>query len=239
MTTPHYVKQDRRDAVEWLTIDRADKANALLADTMAELTRALAAAVADDAVRAIVLTGAGTRAFSGGVDFRTQTELPKAEAQKQRSQRFFELLLALAECPKPVIAGVNGAAIGGGAMLAWVCDRIVASESAVFSLPEVDLGGPTYPAIAILVHTCGAGIATDLVQTGRRMAASEAARYGLVHEMATAAELAERVQQAAQSLAAKPARAVALNKAWMRRPLIEALHASHDDMAAMRAAGAH
>jgi len=239
MTQAHFVSVERRGELAWITIDRADKANALLPETMGELTARLREAAADTAVKAIVLTGAGTRAFSGGVDVRTPSPLPKPEAMKLRSQRFSELLLTAAELPKPVVAAMNGIASGGGAMLALVCDRIVAVQDAAFALPEIDLGGPTFPAIAILRHLAGAGIAADLVQTGRRMGVTEAASHGLVAEVVPADALQARAEAAAMLLGSKAARAFALNKQWLNKPMVAGLHAAHDDMAAMRAAGGH
>lgn len=238
MTSAHFVRVERRGDLAWITIDRADKANALLAETMAELAAQLRAAGADAAVKAIVLTGAGNRAFSGGVDVRTPSPLPKAEAAKLRSARFMELLFTTAELAKPVVAAMNGIASGGGAMLALVCDRVVAVDGAAFALPEIDLGGPTFPGIAILRHLAGAGIAADLVQTGRRMSMAEAAARGLVAEVVPADQLEARAQAAATLLGGKPARAFALNKQWLNKPLVAAMHAAHEDMAAMRAASA-
>lgn len=238
MSEPQPIVLERHGEVAWLVIDRADKANALTAAMMSTLSAHVAAAAVDEAVKALVLTGAGQRAFSGGVDFRTATELPADEARRLRSQRFFELLIALAGFPKPVITGMNGVASGGGAMLALLGDRVIAADNAALALPEIDLGGPTMPGLAILTHVANASVASDLVQSGRRMPAAEALARGLVGEVVKQEELQGRIEQAALLLGSKPAQAFALNKAWLRRPLIAALHAAEEEHRKLRASGA-
>jgi len=232
------VRLEMRGEVAWLVIDRADKANALTAAMMEAMTAHLSAVSRDEAVKAMVLTGAGQRAFSGGVDFRTVTDLPADEARRLRSQCFFELLIALAGFSKPVITGMNGVASGGGAMLALLADRVIAAESAAIALPEIDLGGPTMPGLAILTHVTNAGVASDLVQSGRRIPAAEALARGLVGEVVKAEELQGRAEQAALLLGSKPAKAFALNKEWLRRPLIAALNAAEEEHRKLRASGA-
>jgi enoyl-CoA hydratase/carnithine racemase len=226
VSTPSPVSFERRGDIAWLCIDRADKANAMTADMMAQMTAHVAAGVSDASIRALVLTGTGARAFSGGVDVRTVSELPADQARRLRSERFFELVIALAGFPKPMITRMNGVASGGGAMIALLADRVVAVENAAISLPEIDLGGPTMPGLAILTHLAGAGVASDLVQSGRRMPAAEALTRGLIAEVVAAPELDARTEAAALLLGSKPAHAFTLNKQWLRKPLLEALHAA-------------
>jgi enoyl-CoA hydratase/carnithine racemase len=238
VSTPRSVIHERRGEVAWLCIDRADKANAMTADMMAQMTAHVAAAADDASVKALVLTGAGTRAFSGGVDVRTASELPADEARRQRSARFFELVIALAAFPKPMITRMNGVASGGGAMIALLADRVVAAQGAAISLPEIDLGGPTMPGLAILTHLAGAAVASDLVQSGRRMPAAEALARGLVAEVVAGDARDARTEAAALLLGSKPAQAFTLNKQWLRRPLLEALHAAEAEHTRLRASGA-
>jgi len=226
---------ERRGEIAWLTIVRPEKANALTADMMAAMTAHLRAADADAGVRALVLAASGARAFSGGVDVRTATALPPADAARQRSERFFELLIATAGFSKPLIAALNGIASGGGAMLALLADRVVAVESTAFSLPEIDLGNPTLPGLAILSHLAGAGVASELVQTGRRMGAAEAHARGLIHEVVPAESLQAKAEAAALMLGSKAPAAFAANKRWVRRPLIAALEEADAEHARMRA----
>lgn len=238
MSAASPIAYERRGDVAWLVIDRADKANAMTAEMMAQMTAHVGTAAIDANVKALVLTGAGQRAFSGGVDVRSPSPLPIDEARKQRSARFFELVIALASFSKPMITRMNGIASGGGAMIALLADRVVAAEHAALSLPEIDLGGPTMPGLAILTHLAGTGVASDLVQSGRRMPATEAHARGLIGEVVDAAALDARTDAAALLLGSKPANAFMLNKQWLRRPLIEALHVAEAEHARLRASGA-
>ena len=125
VTLPTSVSFERRGEVAWLCIDRADKANAMTADMMAQMKEHVVAAAGDTGIKALVLTGAGTRAFSGGVDVRTVSELPADQARRLRSERFFELVIVLAGFSKPMITRMNGVASGGGAMIALLADRVL------------------------------------------------------------------------------------------------------------------
>src|SRR5262245_52451590 len=165
---------ERRSDAVWLTINRADKANAMTIAMMVELTECIVTSAMDASVRTLVLTGAGRRAFCGGVDVHESTGLAAEQAAAARSQHFFALLHALATFGKPVIVGINGVAAGGGAMLALLGDRLIAGENAALAMPEIDLGSPSFAGIAVLAHVGGAALASDLVQTGRRMSAAEA-----------------------------------------------------------------
>lgn len=238
MSNPSLIAFERRGDVAWLSIDRVDKANAMTAEMMAQMTAHVGTAAADIGVKALVLTGAGQRAFSGGVDVRSPSPLPIEAARRQRSERFFELVIALAGFTKPMITRMNGIASGGGAMIALLADRVVAADHAALSLPEIDLGGPTMPGLAILTHLAGAGVASDLVQSGRRMPAAEAHARGLVGEVVGPAALDARTDAAALLLGSKPANAFMLNKRWLRRPLLESLHAAEAEHSRLRASGA-
>ncbi|MCC6533060.1 MAG: enoyl-CoA hydratase/isomerase family protein [Burkholderiales bacterium] len=237
MAATNPIVLDRRGEVAWLIIDRAGKANALSAEMMQQMSAQVAACGVDAAVKALVVTGAGQRAFSGGVDFRTATGLPEAEARRLRSERLFELLIALAGFPKPVVTRMNGVASGGGAMLALLADWVVASDAAALALPEIDLGGPTMPGLAILTYLGGAAVASDLVQSARRMPAAEAQARGLIGEVVAQDALDAATERAALLLGSKPAQAFALNKRWLRRPLLESLHAAEAEHRRLRASG--
>ncbi len=226
-----------RGETAWLVIDRAEKANALTAAMMAGLTNQLTARATDPGTRALVITGAGGRVFCAGVDVRTPTDLPNAAASRLRSERFFELLLALAAFPKPVVIRLNGVATGGGAMIALLGDSVIATGNAAFGFPEIDLGSPTLPGLGILTHLAGAALASDLVQSGRRMSAADAMARGLVTEIVSLEALDGRTEQTALLLGSKPALAFALNKRWLRRPLLESLRAAEEEHRRARAAG--
>ena len=237
MDAENHIVLQRRGEIARLTIDRAAKANAITLAMAEALTANVSAAASDDGVKALVLTGAGARAFCGGVDVREATALSAEEAGSVRSQRFFDLLLALARCPKPVIGALNGSASGGGAMLALLSDCVIAVEGASLAIPEIDLGSPTLAGIAILAHIGGGALAADLVQTGRRMSAAEALARGLYTEVVPAGALAARAEAAARLLGSKSATAFRLNKQWLRRSLVEALRLAETETRRLRASG--
>jgi len=131
---------ENRGGLLVITLARAHKANALTLEMNRGLTQLLHEARADSAVRGVLIAGAGERVFCAGVDVRETSTLPPQEAGRVRSATFFALLLALTDFDKPLVAAVNGAAAGGGFMIAALADVIVAAEAAHFSLPEIDLG---------------------------------------------------------------------------------------------------
>jgi enoyl-CoA hydratase/carnithine racemase len=228
---------DKRGEVAWLVIDRPAKANALTLAMMAALSAEVSACATDPSIKAMVITGAGPRVFSAGVDVRTATDVPEAQARQLRSERFFELLMALAGFPKPLVTRLNGVASGGGAMIALLGDSVIASDNAALGFPEIDLGSPTLPGLAILTYLAGAAVASDLVQSGRRMTAAESIGRGLVTEIVATEALDGRTEQTALLLGSKSAQAFALNKQWLRRPLLDALRAAEAEHRRARAAG--
>jgi methylglutaconyl-CoA hydratase len=173
-----------------ITLNRPEIHNAFDDRLIAELTAALAALAHDDAVRVVVLTGSG-KSFSAGADLnwmrRTSTY---GEAENLADARALAKLMAtLNELPKPTIARVNGAALGGGTGLVACCDIVVASSHAMFGTTEVRLG--LIPAVIgpYVVAALGVRQARRLMLTGERIGAAEAARIGLVHEVVAADEL--------------------------------------------------
>jgi methylglutaconyl-CoA hydratase len=184
------LSERRGDGSAWITLNRPEVHNAFDDRLIAELTAALSALAADDAVRAVVLTGSG-RSFSAGADLnwmrRTSTY---GEAENLADARALAGLMAtLNELPKPTIARVNGAALGGGTGLVACCDVAVASLDARFGTTEVHLG--LIPAVIgpYVVAAIGVRQARRLMLTGERIAAAEAARIGLVHDVVPADQL--------------------------------------------------
>lgn len=225
MTMKHpHLAIENRDGCMYLTLARAEKANALTVGMMEGATAALEVAAADDSIRAVLLTGAGEKVFCAGADVREQPADGDMQAhRKRRGAALFALLNAILDAPKPVIAVLNGIASGGGAMLALVADARVAVDAAEISLPEIDLGMPTFPGIAIATHVGGLALATDLVQTGRRMRAAEAVSRGLLAGAVPRAELDAEAKRIAALFTAKDTRAFAANKRWLNRSLKAAL----------------
>jgi methylglutaconyl-CoA hydratase len=190
MTDAPLITERHADGSARITLNRPEIHNAFDDRLIAELTAALAALARDDAVRVVVLTGSG-KSFSAGADLnwmrRTSTY---GEAENLADARALAKLMAtLNELPKPTLARVNGAALGGGTGLVACCDIAVASSHAMFGTTEVRLG--LIPAVIgpYVVAAIGVRQARRLMLTGERIGAAEAARIGLVHEVVAADDL--------------------------------------------------
>ena len=217
----------QRDGVLWLSFDRPRAGNAVNADVAQALVDALTQAATDTGIEAVVLTGAGEKIFSAGIDVKNPDNLPQEALAARRRGAVEQCLEAILAFDKPLLAAVNGHAIGLGFMLALLTDRVIAAEGAVFSLPEIDINIPTFLGISMVTRASGAALASDLVLSGRRMNAAEAHERALIADVVPAAELAATAQQAALMLAAKPKVAYALNKQWMKRGLREEFAAAN------------
>ena len=178
------LSERRADGSAWITLNRPEVHNAFDDRLIVELTAALSNLGADDAVRAVVLTGSG-RSFSAGADLNwMRRSSTYGEAENMADARALAILMkTLHELPKPTVARVNGAALGGGAGLVACCDIAVASADAKFGTTEVRLG--LIPAVIgpYVVAAIGLRQARRLMLTGERIAAAEAARIGLVHDV--------------------------------------------------------
>lgn len=166
-----------------LSINRPDKLNALNALVMKELDQAIAELSTDTKVKAIIITGAGDKAFVAGADIAELATLNERTGQKlaQSGQAVFN---RIARCPKPVIAVVEGYALGGGCELAMACHMRIASTKAVFGLPEVSLGLiPGYGGTQRLTRLVGQGRAMEMILTGNPVKADQALQSGLVNKV--------------------------------------------------------
>jgi len=189
-------RKHRAGGVVWLTLDRPEIHNAFDARLIAELTGELARLGEDDAVRVVVLTGAG-RSFSAGADLNWMRRTASyGEAENLADARALaRLMQTLNELAKPTVARVNGAALGGGTGLVACCDIVIASDRATFGTTEVRLG--LIPAVIgpYVLAAVGARHARRLMLTGERISAAEAARLGLVHEVVAAEQLDSAVER--------------------------------------------
>jgi enoyl-CoA hydratase len=175
------IRVDRDAAVAILTVDRQEALNALDVPTLTELRDRLRDVAADDEVRAVILTGAGEKAFVAGADIKYMSGLDVQQA-KSWGALGHEAGRLLETMPKPTIAAVNGFALGGGCELALACDIRYAASSAKLGQPEVNLGIiPGWGGTQRLARVCGLGIAKELIFTGRVVGAEEALRIGLVN----------------------------------------------------------
>ena len=180
---------DVRDGVAVVTINRPDKLNALNDQVMAELADAVERITTDPAIKGVILTGSGPKAFVAGADIGDLSRQGPFDG-KARAMRGQAVLRRLETCGKPSIAAVNGFALGGGCELAMACTLRVASESAKFGQPEVKLGiAPGYGGTQRLPRLVGKGVALQLILSAEMIDAKEAHRIGLVNKVVPAADL--------------------------------------------------
>jgi enoyl-CoA hydratase/carnithine racemase len=194
-----------------LTINRPEMRNALTWDLVADLRRRLAEAGADPSVRVVVLTGAGDRAFCAGADLGGMAGADALAMHEARGQ-LAGLFTDLWNLGKPTIAAVRGYALAGGMGLALSCDLVVAADDAVFGTPEIDVGLWPFMITVPLVRSMPPKRALELMMTGRRVAAAEAAAMGFVTSVVPAADLSESVDSLAATLASKPPGAMRLGR---------------------------
>ena len=207
------VKQRREGAVLEVTLDRP-KANAIDAATSRAMGEAFAAFRDDPELRVAIVTGGGERFFSAGWDLKAAAEGESVESDYGVGG--FGGLQELPGLNKPVIAAVNGMAVGGGFELAMSADMIIAAEEARFALPEINAGTLADAATIKLPRRIPHHVAMDLLLTGRWMEVEEAARWGLVNEVVPGAKLLERAHELATLLAEGPPLVFAAIKEVMR-----------------------
>jgi enoyl-CoA hydratase len=204
---------EREGAVAIVTLNRPNVLNALNLAMIGELERALHALDADENVRAVVLTGAGERAFAAGADIGELSALPTAVAGARLARRGQSLTLYIERMRKPVIVAVNGFALGGGCELAMSGDIRIASENAKFGQPEVNLGlMPGYGGTQRTARLVGRGMAMYLCLSGEMIDAREALRVGLVERVVPLADLRGEALRLAGAIASKAPLAVEATK---------------------------
>lgn len=205
---------EKRYGVALVTLSRPESRNAISVELQAELKAALADLGGDDAVRAVVFTGAGDRAFAAGADVARLTDYTAETALQSGMQKLFDDIEAFG---KPTIAAVNGYALGGGCELAMACDIRIASQEAKFGLPECALAIlPGAGGTQRLTRLVGLGHAMDLILTGRIVSAQEALAMGLVTRVVAPAELRDAAVGIAEAVLAKGPLAVRMAKLVVR-----------------------
>jgi enoyl-CoA hydratase len=204
---------DREDNVAVLTVNRPDKYNALNDQVVAEISAALDQLEADDDVRALIITGAGDKAFISGADIGMLQAFKSSPEAVSNSRWGQAVTLKIESLPKPVIAAINGYALGGGLELAMACDIRIAADTARLGQPEINLGlNPGYGGTQRLPRLVGKGMAKLLILSGDMIDAEEALRIGLVERVVPLAELMAETKALATKLAAKPPLALAACK---------------------------
>lgn len=194
---------ERDGAVAVVTINRPKALNALNGPTLDELFAAFSELRDDNGVRAIVLTGSGEKSFVAGADIKELDGLTPAQGKEhaRRGQRAFSLIETLG---KPVVAAVNGLALGGGCELTMACTIRIAADTARFGQPEINLGiVPGFAGSQRLPRLVGRGIALEILLTGDMITAARAAQIGLVNRVVPAAEVLSEAKKLAATLASK------------------------------------
>ena len=211
---------ERDGAVAIVTFNRPKVLNALNAQTLTELAGAMASFKDDAGVRAIVITGAGDKSFVAGADINELAVLSPV-AGKDHARRGQQIFDAIEQLGKPVIAAVNGFALGGGCELAMACTLRMAADTARFGQPEINLGLiPGYAGSQRLPRLVGKGVALEILLTGDLINAQRAYEIGLVNRVVPAAELMTEAKKLAQTLASKAPIAV--------RYILDAVHQGLD-----------
>jgi enoyl-CoA hydratase/carnithine racemase len=206
------VRVEVAGSVATVTLDRPEALNAISTELATDLAEAVEPLATDPGVRAVVLTGAGERAFCVGADLKQRAGFDDHGWFVQR-EAFRRGFAAVRRCPLPTVAAVSGFALGGGTELALACDLVVAAEDATFGLPEVRLGlVPAGGGTQLLVRRAGRSVAKDLVLTGRRVPATEAHRLGLVDRVVPRGEVVAAATALAAEIAANAPTAVRLAK---------------------------
>jgi enoyl-CoA hydratase len=211
--------------IAWLKVNRPESLNALNSELIVSLQQALLDLSQDAAVKVVVITGAGEKAFVAGGDIKEMAALaPRAAmAYARRGQQIIE---TIEKMQKPVIAAVNGYALGGGLELALACDFIYASEKAKLGLPEVTLGViPGFGGTQNLARLIGPNRARELIFSGKTLTARQARDWGIVNEVFAPEELALKVTEIAQAIARNGMIAVASAK----DAVVNGLHMTKED----------
>ena len=211
-----FVDLEQRGSIGILTMNRPEALNALNDQVLRDLDAALDTVEANDEILVVILTGAG-RSFVAGADIGQMKDFTSVQAKKFGAYGN-SVFLKLENFPKPVIAAVNGFALGGGCELSMACDIRLASEKAKFGQPEVGLGiTPGFSGTQRLPRRVGVAKAKELIFSGKQIGAEEAKRIGLVNEVYAAEELLNKAVEMAKSFTANAPIAVKYSKACIDR----------------------
>lgn len=205
------------EGVAVLTIRRPEARNALDWAAQEQFAAAVEMAASDPSLRVLIITGAGDQAFASGGDLKELIHYPDPESGERLSRVLSGALDRLTRLPLPVIAAVNGDAVGGGCEIMTACDLRLAAENATFRFAQIHVGLTTgWGGTARLIHLVGAGRAMELLLTGRKFGADEAVAIGFVNRLAKASQVQARALQWAEELRALPHEALAACKrlAW-------------------------
>jgi enoyl-CoA hydratase/carnithine racemase len=232
----HVKVKERADGsrIAYVTIDNARRLNCLTTPLIVSLADAFTGLAGDRALRSVVLTGEGDRAFIGGADLNELGGLC-ADSARLYITRLHHACKAIRDCPVPVIARVNGFCLGAGLEVAASCDMRVAADTARFGMPEVQVGLPSVIEAALLPGLIGWGKTREILLTGETFSAADALRIGFVERCVPVAELNVAVEQWLEALCRAKPQAVRAQKAlinrWQRVSIEEGVLAGIDALA--------
>jgi enoyl-CoA hydratase/carnithine racemase len=225
-------EQHPRGRIAFVCLDNAARLNSLSCEVMAQFTDLFHGLAADLALRAVVLTGAGDKAFIGGADIDEMAAIESPAQGRAFIQRVHGCCQAVRDTPVPVIAAINGWCLGAGLEVAAACDMRLAADTAQFGMPEVKLGIPSVVEAALLPGLIGWGRTRRILMTGETFGATEALAWGLVEEIHPPALLFAAVEDLLDKVLDAEPRAVqiqkALIRAWEDLPLSQAIAAGVD-----------
>lgn len=230
MTDSPELLSEQVDDILVLSINRPRAANAINHAVAQGMVAALSEAGRQDGIRAVILTGTGEKVFCAGRDLKNPQNLDPASLNRVRREESIAYNEALMAFDKPLVLALNGATIGAGLMLALHADSVVAADHAWLSLPEINIGIPTFLGHTLIAELAGNATANDLMLSGRQMGAAEALQKGLVHAVVPSAALMTEARAHANALAAKPRETFRAAKGWIlqrRRLAVRAAYAAH------------
>jgi enoyl-CoA hydratase len=228
------IQVERRDAIALITLNRPERANTISVQLMHDMVGAFDALEADRSCRVVILTGAGERHFCGGADLKD----PALRSRRAEDMPKRDFITAIEDSRLPVIAAINGAAMGGGCEIALACDLRVIAEDAPIGLPEIRFGAlPAGGGTQRLPRLVGPGIAKEMILLGLPWTAAEALRIGLVNRVVPKAELMRACEEIAAVLIERAAYAVKTAKHLINKglelPLAEGLRLERQSIATM------
>jgi len=210
MSTYTNLLVEQSNKIQWIIINRPNQLNALNKVTIEELHQAIVAANQDNEIRVIVLTGSGEKSFVAGADIKEFADFTPEQGKNLAREGQEKLFDVIEQSNKPVIAAVNGFALGGGLELAMASHIRIATSNAKLGLPEVSLGViPGYGGTQRLTALVGKGKANEMIFTAGMIGAEEALRWGLVNDVCEPAELKEKVEKLASKISANSSTAIA------------------------------
>ena len=217
MGSQQYIQVEKKENIVIVRINRPEKLNAMNIDVIKEMGSIMDQLNSDDSVKVVIVTGTGERAFSAGADIEYMSKISPLEAE-QYAVTGHATLNKIENLNKPVIAAVNGYALGGGCELSLACDLRIASKNATMGQPEVTIGiCPGWGGTQRLMRIVGLARAKDLIYTGRRISADEAFQMGLVNKVVELPQLMDECMNIAKMIVKNSAIAVRVSKTLLNR----------------------